>query len=251
MGFSQSSILDITAAADPSRCVLSLTWKASDAIGSGVIYQVYVNRQLAWHGQSRQVDLPYAGAQISQRIDIGTVGPGQGSTDFSSSLPASPGTGDRPTLTWLGGKYLDPSGAGNVVGFYVYAGSTPGGAVGSNPIATVSTYSGGTDLSGYGMGGYGQGVYGSAATTYSWTGASLKSGTWNFAVSAFDSAGNVGPQSPIALTISAPPNPPAPNAAGIRLTHTYPTPSGYGSGGYGSGGYGTTGGATLNWLAST
>jgi hypothetical protein len=250
LAFSQSSILDVIVSRDVARCVLSVTWTASDTIGAGTPYQVYVNGRLAWHGQSRQCDLPYPGNQTAIRIDVGKVAAGEGSTDFSSSLTAAPGTGNRPTLTWLGGKYLDPSGNGDVVGYYIYQGTVPGGAVSATPVATVPVYSGGVDLSGWGMGGWGQGGWGSAATSYSWTGKPLSSGTWNFAVAPFDSKGNTGTQATVALAITTPPNPPAPNSAGQRLTHTFPSLSGWGAGGWGAGGWGTLPIAQLNWNAS-
>ena len=61
------------------------------------------------------------------RIDIGAVGPGEETTDFSAVLPAA--ASDRAQLSWLGGSYLDPTGNDDVSGFRVYGEVVPGGGI--------------------------------------------------------------------------------------------------------------------------
>lgn len=255
MAFSQASIQDVTLTGDTSRGVLFVSWQASDPITSGTLYQVYLDQRLVWYGTARQCDLPYPGGVLAVRVDVGTVGGGQGSTDYSSSLAADPGTGNKPSLSWVGGPFLDPGGNGDVSGYYIYEVDTAAAHPLNNAIiATVPLYSGGISLGGFGFGGFGAGTFGTAATTYTWTGPRLPNASPSgfgmggfgmggfaksyvtFAVAPFDAAGNVGTQSVSSpFIIAAAPQPPAPNSAGKRLTYSYNPTSHV---------------VTLNWLAS-
>jgi hypothetical protein len=74
---------------------------------------------------------------------------------------------------------------------------------------------------GFGYGGFGQGGLGQSAGAYSWTSQPLSGGTWNWGVKPFDIAGNEGPAQATAVTIAAPPLPPAPFPDMTRLQYTY------------------------------
>jgi hypothetical protein len=227
MAFSQATITDARAARDGVDLVL--TWTSSAP--AGTLFQVYVSGGLAWHGTARSCVLPAPPAGGSARIDVGAVAATEGLTDFSASLPAPAGGGDRVTLSWLGGSYL----AADIAGFRVYSGTVPGGAVSyAAPVATIAAYTQGVVSGGYGTGGYGTGRYGNSAGSYSWTSGPLAGGTWNFAVKPFDVVGNEGAAQATAAVVAAPPPPPAANAAGKRMTYTYNS---------------TTHVATLAWLA--
>ncbi len=199
---------------------------------TGTTFQVYANSTLSWHGFARSTILPAPRSGVRTRYDVGTVDPDEGLEDFSADLDPPPGDGSRVFLEWPGGRYLGI----DIVGFYVYASSAPGGAVDySTILATVPAYVQGFATDGYGQGGYGSGGYGSTGSNYSWTSGPLAGGTWNFAVKPFDAAGNLGTARTQSAVVEAPPNPPARNAAGKRLTYTYNA---------------TTHVATLAWLAS-
>jgi hypothetical protein len=99
----------------------------------------------------------------------------------------------------------------------------------------VLAYTPGIYTDGFGYGGFGEGGFGSAAGSYSWTSQSLAGGDWSFSIVPYNAAGNEGAAVVGSATISAPPNPPAMNALGKRLTVSYNA---------------TTHEATLTWLAS-
>lgn len=239
MSFDQTTIQDVTAGRVDAE--LRVSWR-SYAPG-GTTFQVYLSGMLAWAGSERSCVLPYPGPGPEGRqvrVDVGVVAPGEDAADFSAGLPAVPGGGQRVSLGWLGGAFLDPS----IAGFHVYQGTSPGGAVDySAPVGTVTAYPLGIVLDGYGVGGYGLGGYGSAASSYSWTSKPLASGTWNFAVKAFRAAGDEGPAATVSATVTGPPRPPARDANGARAGYQlkHGPPGGYGSGPYGDGGYGTGG----------
>jgi hypothetical protein len=154
------------------------------------------------------------------RIDIGTVGLGEQTTDFSSSLPAAPL--DRALLSWLGGSYLDPTGNNDVAGFRIYGEAAPGKGIDyTTSLAQVRAYPGGILTDGFGLGGYGQGGFGRSASAYVWMSPALRSGTWSFAVVSFDAAGNLGLPAVSSISIQAPPRPPAAFADGSRLAYIY------------------------------
>jgi len=225
MPFDNSPIADVL----PRRADAELSVSWSSTAPAGTVYQVYLNRVLAWHGTRRYCVLPHPTARA--RIDVGAVLAAEARTDFSASLPSVPGGGQRITLAWVGGSYL----GGSIEGFRVYLGLAPGGAVSyARPVATISAYTGHVTTDGYGLGGYNLGVYGLAASNYTWTSGPLAPGTWNTAVVPFDTAGNDGAIQTAAVTLAGPPGPPT--GAAYILNHQ--APGGYGSGGYDVGGYG-------------
>jgi hypothetical protein len=228
MAFSQASISDVRVTRDGVDLLVS--WSSSAP--SGTTFQLYVAGMLTWHGFARSAVVPAPPAGSSTRFDVGTVAADEGLVDFSASLPTPGGGGNRVELTWAGGDYL----AADIAGYYVYGGTTAGGAVSyASPLAAIPAYLAGQVTSGYGMGGYGAGGYGAAAASYSWTSGPLSGGTWNFAVKSFDAAGNLGTARTTSAVVAAPPNPPAANAAGKRLTYLFNPVSHV---------------ATLSWLAS-
>jgi hypothetical protein len=225
MSFSQA---DITGVNPPVQhgTELLLSWTSTAAAGTR--FQVYLNQRLAWSGVGLKCSIPLPDA-IS-RIDIGTVGPGEAQIDFGSALPFA--AARRVTLQWLGGTYE----AADLAGFHVYGEPTAGGGIDFTTIlSTIPAYTAGIITDGFGYGGFGQGGYGAAAGSYSWTSGALSSGTWNWAVIPFDTAGNEGPAQMTAVAITAPPLPPALFSDMTRLHYTYSN---------------TTNQTTLSWNAS-
>ncbi|WP_337176952.1 hypothetical protein [Paludisphaera sp.] len=215
MPFEQTSIVEVK---PPTwdGATLHLSWVSTAP--AGTTFQVYVGRRLAWYGTSRWVALTMPDSRV--RIDVGTVGAGEATADFSASLPPAPG--DRVALSWLGGSYLDPSGRDDVAGFLVFGSRRAGWDVDyTEPLAEIAAYPGGAPIDGFGIGGFGQGGYGRAASTYRWTSAALGSGTWTFAVVSFDRAGNQGTKAIMTTNIVAPPRPPAADSDGYRLRCIY------------------------------
>ena len=119
MPFDQSTITEVKPPVWDGSA-LHLEWTSTAP--AGTVFQVYVGRALAWHGTGRWVAIPMPSSRV--RIDIGAVGPGEETTDFSAVLPAAPS--DRAQLSWLGGSYLDPTGNDDVAGFWVYGEPVPG-----------------------------------------------------------------------------------------------------------------------------
>lgn len=191
-----------------------IAWTSSAP--AGTIFQVYLDRALWWHGTDRYLDVPWPRSRV--RIDVGHVGAGEGGSDFSGSLPSDPEPSDRVQLTWQGGAWQ-----GDVAGYAIYQSATAGGSVSyTTRVGYVPATTAGVDLSGFGQGGFGDGGWGQAAVSYAWTSARLGSGVWSFAVVPVDPAGNAqGSPTTTTATVVAAPNPPAPNAAGVRLTYTY------------------------------
>ena len=180
MGFSQATI---TSVAPPvfQYGFAKLSWTSSSP--SGTWFQVYADLTLVWWGTQTTTTIPVPADTSS--IDIGTVGPGEQMTSFAASLE---GTNRFASLSWDGGSYESI----DIAGFHVYSGSTPGGAVSyTTPVATITAYPQGIITDGFGDGGFGDGGFGQAASTYNWTSGALAGGTWNFAVKAFDIAGNL------------------------------------------------------------
>lgn len=228
MAFSQATISDVRVTRDGVDLLVSWTSSAPP----GTTFQLYAAGMLAWHGFARSAVLPAPRPGVRTRFEVGTVAADEGLADFSADLPVPDGGGTRVSLGWQGGRHL----GADILGFYVYSGTTAGGAVSyAAPVATVAAYPQGLYTDGYGMGGYGSGGYGSSASTYSWTSGPLSGGTWNFAVKSFDAAGNLGTARTTSAVVAAPPNPPAANAAGKRLTYVYNSTSHV---------------ATLSWIAS-
>ena len=140
---------------------------------------------------------------------------GEQTTDYSSTIA---GTNAFAELEWLGGTYEDPE----IAGFHVYMGAVAGGAVNfTTPVATITAYPQGIITDGFGYGGFGQGGFGEAASTFSWTSNALTSGNWNFAIRAFDIAGNLSTAQTVTVPINVPPLEPAPYADATRLHYTF------------------------------
>lgn len=232
MPFSQTAIQDATAT--PQGTDTLIAWVSSAA--AGTIYQVYVNLTLAWFGTVTRVVLPIASAS---RIDIGTVGPGEATTNFAGNFAAIPGSSTRVRVAWDGGAFEQT--VLPVAGFHVYSSDAPGGSVDyTTPVATVYLSIQGVTLDGWGMGGWGQGGWGTAGVSstgwgqggwgaggwgagggaYTWDSGPLCPGVWTFGIKPFDTAGNEGTAVAAAAAVTGAPQPPAPNALGQRLAYT-------------------------------
>jgi len=191
---------------------LFLSW-TSDA-PPGLVFQVYENDQLVWHGSSTYVTLPLA--QYLVQFAVGTVGAGQAGTSFGYELPPAPLL--QAQLSWLGGTFEAP----DIQGFYLYGEASPGAGINySIPLATIPAYTQGIVTDGFGTGGFGEGGFGEAAGSYSWISPALSSGTWHFAVVPFDTIGNQGTGATTAVVIVAPPGEPAPFPDRTRLHYVY------------------------------
>jgi hypothetical protein len=211
VSFSQSSITSVKPPVQNGTQLL-LSWGSSAP--EGTLYQVYLNQQVVWSGVGLSCSIPLPTA-IS-RIDIGTVGPTDGQTNFQTELPSA--AARQVTLSWLGGtcQGLD------IAGFHIYRERTPGGGIDYTTIlATVPAYVAGIITDGFGYGGFGQGGFGQSAGSYSWTSQPLSGGTWSWGIKPFDTAGNEGSAQTTAVTIAAPPLPPAPFPNMTRLQYTF------------------------------
>jgi hypothetical protein len=236
MAFSQSGILDVRVIADGPD--LFVAWTSN--VPPGTIFQVYVDRRLAWYGASSRCHVPIPSGDLGRNIwvEIGTVDVGEPTLDYSSSLVAPGNRSERAVLSWWGGTYLDPTGQDDIQGFRIYQNPSPRTPVDlSTSVDSVVAYPGGWINDGFGKGGFGRGGFGRAATLYNWQSGPLASGDWQFAVLPFDKAGNVwGSGSTATVTINAAPLPPAMNDGQARLASTYAGPS--------------NPQLTLNWLPS-
>jgi hypothetical protein len=227
MAFDQTVITSANWTRSGADLVVKWTTSAPD----GTLYQVYVNRRLAWSGAANRCTVPYPGASSLVEIDIGAVAIGEEGTSFADLLPTPPWD-DRAKLEWIGGSYESDT----LSGFNIYRGTTAGAAVSyASPIAVVAAYPQGAISDGFGVGLFGDGLFGYSAADYSWTSGPMKGGTWHFGVKPFDSTGNEGIAEETTVTITAPPGHPAANASGLRLTIAYDN---------------TTHIATLSWLPS-
>jgi len=227
MAFSQSTITSASPPV-PQGGQVWISWTSSSPAGTW--FQVYVDEQLTWWGQQTAIWLPIPIEGVL-RVDIGTVLPGEQQTNFSADLPAAPNR--EVTLEWLGGTYEAP----DLAGFRVYGETSPGRGIGyGKPLATITAYPAGIYTDGFGFGGFGYGGFGESAGSYTWTSQSLTTGTWNWAVKPFDTAGNEGTAVTTAVFIGVPPLEPAAWADRSRLHYTYAA--------------GPTYEVTLNWLAS-
>jgi hypothetical protein len=221
MAFSQSGIIDVRVVADGSD--LFVSWTANVAAGS--IYQVYVDRRLAWYGSSQRCHVPFPAGGLGRNIwvEVGVVDASEPTADHSSSLIAPGGRSERVLLSWSGGTYLDPTGQDDIQAFSIYQSPAAGAPVDlSTAVDVVAAYPGGWINDGFGKGGFGNAGFGRASTLYNWQSGPLVSGVWQFAVLACDKAGNVqGPRQSTTVTINAAPRSPAMNANGTRLTSNY------------------------------
>jgi hypothetical protein len=211
MSFSQSSITSVNPPVQYGTQLL-LSWTSSAP--AGTTYQVYLNQQLVWSGVGLSCSIPLPTAIA--RIDIGSVGVAESQVHFLAELP--PGQARQVTLSWLGGTFL----GADIAGFHIYGELSPGAGIDyTTVLATVPAYVAGIITEGFGYGGFGQGGFGQSAGAYSWTSQPLSGGTWNWGVKPFDTAGNEGPAQATAVTIAAPPLPPAPFPDMTRLNYTY------------------------------
>jgi hypothetical protein len=193
MSFSQSTII----AVNPPEIedgIVTFTWTSSSPPGTW--FQLYIDLQLAWSGQTTTTSVTLPDGTSS--FDIGTVLPGEQNTDFSASIA---GINLFAELSWLGGTSESP----NIAGWYVFAGTVAGGAVNfAAPVATIVAEAG------------------VASGSYGWTSAALGGGVWNFSVVPFDTAGNKGTGTAVSVTIFAPPIEPAPFISdNLRLHYTF------------------------------
>ncbi|CAB4131031.1 hypothetical protein UFOVP124_51 [uncultured Caudovirales phage] len=214
MAFSQATITDVLVLPIPSLALVRVTWASTST--SGTTFQVYANGQLAWHGTDTQAE--FAWPAVATTYIVGTVGDGEGTVDFSAFLTGTQPLG-KARLDWHGGRYLDPL----LTAFKIYGESLPGTGISyTAPIATVPAQIGPNPLDGTGEGGFGGGGFGYADQLYSWTSPVLPvSGTWNFAITAINAAGNESTVATVAVNVIRPPDPPKPDANGKRLTYTY------------------------------
>ncbi len=226
MAFSQSTII----AVNPPQywgAQVYLSWISSSPPGTW--FQIYINQALAWYGQSTSTRLPVPPVGV-ERLDLGTVLPGEEQTSFAGSLPTPPNR--RAELSWLGGTFEGT----DIAGFRVFGSPTAGGMISYiSPLADITAYPSGILTDGFGLGGFGGGAFGESASTYSWTSGSLTGGVWPYAVIPYDAAGNLGTPALTSITVTVPPLAPADFPDGLRLHYTYDP---------------GTFEVTLNWMAS-
>lgn len=215
--FSDATIQEVLHFQDATD--LHIRWISSSP--EGTIFQVYAEGRLTWSGSSRSITIPAPGGLAS--VHVGVVAPEDEDEDFSASIPKPIGSGDRARLTWSGGTYLDPTGRDDVQGFHIFGSPSAGLPIDeTNPMATLPAYPAGLITDGFGRGGFGLGGFGRSASSYSWTSGRLASGTWQFAVRAFDVAGNMASgEAKVAIWIAARPRPPAQDDRGRRLTSSF------------------------------
>jgi len=225
MGFSQNGIVDVRLVADGPD--LFVAWSSN--VAPATIFQVYVDRRLAWYGTSSRCHVPVPAGDSGRNIwvEVGIVDAGEPTTDYSSQLIAPRNRSERAVLSWWGGTYLDPTGLDDIQGFRIYQSPTPGMPVDlTMAVDFVVAYPGGWINDGFGKGGFGNGGFGRAATLYQWQSRPLASGDWQFKVLPIDRAGNVsGTGSSVTLTINAAPFPPAMNENQTRISSFYAGPS--------------------------
>jgi hypothetical protein len=212
MPFSQSTI---TAVNPPQYwgAQVYLSWTSSSPVGTW--FQIYLDQALSWFGQSTSARLSVPPTGVT-RVDIGTVDRGEEQTDFSSSLPVAPSR--RAKLTWIGGTFEDP----DIAGFQVFGSDSASGPIDySTVLADITAYPLGIYTDGFGLGRFGYGGFGKSASTYTWISDSLTAGTWFYAVTPYDSAGNLGTTATVSIDIVAPPQSPAVFTDGLRLHYTF------------------------------
>jgi hypothetical protein len=217
----QSNITDVRVAAGSAD--LRVAWDSTDPAGTD--FQVYVDRRLAYAGTGRAARLPAPAAGRPVAVDVVAVLPGERHADFSASLPAAPGGGDRARLWWYGGAYLGDVARYDVYGNASYGGGgapAGGGVSFATPVGTVAADPlGQLNGGGAGCGPCGTGGAGACATVYSWLSRPLAPGTWNFSVVAVSPAGAPGPAASYSVTVAGPPRAPAPGPDGRLLTGVY------------------------------
>lgn len=196
-GFDQSPIVDLRVFREPGS--LHIKWDSTAPAGSW--YQIYINGRLVWDGPKRKyVDIPFKSrAGHTVYVSVGVVGDTDRHSDFGHTIDDVPS--NRVQLSWQGGTALDPS----IKGFNIYMSTESGGPYSlQNRVGNVKVVTG-PDVA--------------SLMPYSWTSGPLRSGTWQFAVAAYDSAGNEDSDPPTwDQAVSVPPPEVAPRAAdGKRL----------------------------------
>lgn len=206
-------------------------------------YQVYINTDLIWYGLDETAcEVPTPSLGETDRITIGTVDPGEETTNFSATFP--PLALRRVSLAWLGGYWESMT----LEGFFIYGSPAAGDAISyTTPLATITAYPQSIDTSGFGLGGFGEPGFGVAGGAYSWDSDTLANGTWSFAVVPFDAAGNTGSPQTTTAIVAAPPAEVPPFADGLtRLKYLLLA---YGQTPFGDGGFGEPE-VQLTWNAS-
>ena len=206
---------ELTTGIEVSRAGVELRVDWTSALPGTTVWQVYLNRRLAWSGTDRHATYPRP--SDTMLIDVGSVGSAaEANVDYSGSLSAAP-PGTKANLSWQGGLWQ----GADLAGFRIYRSATAGGSV---DYITLIDYVpvGDTGVGGWGTGGWGQGGWGDTGGVYSWTSESLGPGVWTFAVVPVDVAGNAqGSPSATNATIAGPPRPPAPYSDGTRLRYSF------------------------------
>jgi hypothetical protein len=224
MPFDPTAIVDGPWLRQTAHHELRVAWSSSAP--PGTTFQVYIDRRLAWSGTATVAFFPVP--LDHARVWVGSVWPGEETTDFGADLIDPYGDGDRANLSWYGGRYLDP----NLVSFQIVGGPSAagagrggagrGGAGSGGEAAIVPASHSGVWRDGAGRGRAGRGGAGYAEVSYSWQSGPLTSGSWTFTVAPVGLAGIVGPPASIMVTIMAPPGPPAPlSLGGPRVNYTY------------------------------
>jgi hypothetical protein len=191
---------------------LFLSWTSNAP--AGLAFQVYESGSLVWSGLSTYCTLPLPTGLV--RFDIGTVGSSQATFDFSAQLP--PIVATHAQLSWIGGTF---EGA-DIAGFHVYGENSAGSGIDfGNSRATIPAYTAGIVTDGFGYGGFGEAGHGQSSASYSWKSDVLSSGTWHFSVVPFDTAGNEGTGTTVAVTIAGPPGEPVPFRDRKRLHYSW------------------------------
>jgi hypothetical protein len=213
MPFDQSAIVEVYPPDYSLPGQVAISWRSTAPDGW---HQLYVDRKLTWWGRGASATIATPNGR--SRIDLGAVGYDERSTDFSSSLPAPPS--NRVALAWQGED-------ASAVEYRVYSSPSPGLPVSyATPVALIPAGVPGMVMPGFGNGGFGEGPYGGDGdASYRWTSGDLASGAWSFGVTAVDEAGNESMQVEASASIVAPPEPPARDSRGRRLTYTYDEPS--------------------------
>lgn len=221
MAFDGTKAVDLTWSVHGDSVRLRWTSTATP----GAVFQVYVDRVLTWYGDTTTCLISHPSGQVS--VDVGAVGAGEAGRDFSGSLPAVPGGGRRVRVEWEGSAALSPT----LLGFHVYIGATPGTDPDLDSEPDVVPFDPAAD--GFGLGGFGGGWFGFGGGVFTWTSPPRASGAWVVWVYPYDETGDVGAAVEFTVTVVAPPEPPARDAAGLRLVGSYDP---------------VTGDATLSWI---
>jgi hypothetical protein len=209
----ETPILDVRPYRAADGTGIHVAWDSTAPPGSW--YQLYINGRLVWWGQQTSADVAYSPAS-GERVyfTVGTVGAAVVDVDFSYLITLP---GNRADLSWYGGRYLCP----RLKRFRVYSSPGPGLAVSfARALASVEAAPGGLWDDGWGRGRWGAGGWGYSDIHYTWTSPPLVPGTWTFAVTSLDDAGNETAHADaptVVQVIVGPPGSPPPRADGRRM----------------------------------